>query len=144
MVLKYEWMNGWISSKRTGTPVLVGKPCSTTDNAQALEPYRPKCHRVSASLSPRGLIQGLLYTLAVSLHELLLTMCLEEWRMAGTQCMVLSSWPAHSAQPQSQAWHTPVFNMILSIVSHVRRGSPRRNVFSENETWLGSIFSSPS
>lgn len=41
----------------------------------------------------------------------------------------MSSWAFCSAQPQSHAWHTPVFNMTFSVVSHVRKGSPGRNIF---------------
>lgn len=55
----------------------------------------------------------------------------------------MSSWAACSAQPQSHAWHTPVFNMTLSVVSHMRKASPGRNIFfPENEVWLVLIMNS--
>lgn len=50
---------------------------------------------------------------------------------------------AYCAQPQSQGWYTPVFSMTLSVVSHLRTGSPKRNTFFQKmKSFLALIMSS--
>lgn len=56
---------------------------------------------------------------------------------------MLWSWAARCAQPQGQGWYTPVFSMTLSVVSHFRTGSQKRNnLFAENEILLALVVRS--